>query len=115
MDVIYARGSATATEVLEAIPDPPGRTAVRTLLRILEEKGHVKHRREGREFVFEPTRSRESAALSALRRVVATFFEGSLEKAVAMHLSDPAASVSPNELKRLSALIQSARKKEKGS
>jgi predicted transcriptional regulator len=114
MDVIYARGSATATAVLEALLDPPSRTAVRTLLRILEAKGHLRHRREGREFVYTSTRSRDSAALSALRRVVGTFFDGSLEKVVAMHLSDPAATISPNELKRLSDLIQNARKKEKG-
>ena len=113
MDVVYARGSATATDVLKGLPDPPSRTAVRTLLGILEQKGHLWHRKEGREFVFEPTRSRNSAARSALRRVVGTFFEGSLEKAVAMHLSDPAARVSPSELKRLSELIQDARKQEK--
>jgi len=111
MDIIYARGEASATDVLSDMPDPPTRTAVRTMLRILEEKGHLVHKKKGREFIYQPTRARTRAGLSALRRVVQTFFEGSLEKAVAVHLSDPKSDLSEDELKRLADLIRQARKK----
>jgi len=110
MDVIYGRGAATAVEVVENLPDPPSKTAVRTLMRILEEKGHLKHVQRGREFVYQPTRPRLRAGRSAFQRVLATFFEGSLEKAVAAHLSDSAADLSAEELQRLADLIQEARK-----
>jgi predicted transcriptional regulator len=112
IEVVYTKGEATATDVLAHMPDPPTRTAVRTFLRILEEKGHLKHTKRGREFVYQPTRRRERAGRSALLRVVQTFFEGSLEKAVAAHLADPGAEVSPKELQRLSALIRQAKQKE---
>jgi predicted transcriptional regulator len=112
IEVVYAKGEATATDVLVHMPEPPTRTAVRTFLRILEEKGHLKHTKRGREFVYQPTRRRERAGQSALLRVVQTFFEGSLEKAVAAHLADPGADVSPKELQRLSALIRQAKQKE---
>ncbi len=112
IEVIYAKGEATATDVVGNMPDPPTRTAVRTLLRILEAKGHLKHVKRGREFVYQPTRRRERAGRSALQRVLQTFFEGSLEKAVAAHLADPDAEVSTNELQRLSALIRQAKQKE---
>ena len=112
IEVVYAKGEATATDVLAHMPDPPTRTAVRTFLRILEEKGHLKHTKRGREFVYQPTRRRERAGQSALLRVVQTFFEGSLEKAVAAHLADPGAEVSPKELQRLSTLIRQAKQKE---
>jgi len=113
MDIVYARGEASAIEVLEDMHDPPTRTAVRTMLRILEEKGHLKHHKRGREFIYQPTKPRTRAGRSALRRVLETFYEGSLEKAVAAHLSDPSRKPSPDELKRLNALIRDARKKEK--
>lgn len=112
MDVIYARGEATATDVVVALPDAPTRTAVRTLLRILEDKGHLRHIKRGREFVFRPTRQRERAGRSAFQRVLQTFFGGSLEKAVAAHLTDAEADISPEELKRLSSLIRQAKQKE---
>jgi BlaI family transcriptional regulator, penicillinase repressor len=112
MDVVYAKGEATATNVLENLPDAPTRTAVRTLLRILEEKGHLKHKKRGREFVYYPVRHRESAGQSAFQRVLQTFFDGSLEKAVAAHLADPAAEIPPEELRRLSSLINQAKRKE---
>jgi predicted transcriptional regulator len=111
MDIVYLRGEATATEVLADLPDAPSRTTVRTLLRILEQKGHLKHTEKGREFVYRPATTRTRAGQSAVRRVLKTFFGGSLEKAVAMHLSDPTSEVSAEELKRLSALIRDARKK----
>jgi len=113
MDIVYARGAATALEVRQSLPDPPTKTAVRTLLRILEEKGHLKHVHQGREYVYRATRARLTAGRSALARVLSTFFEGSLEKAVAAHLGDSAANLSPEELQRLADLIQQARKKGK--
>jgi predicted transcriptional regulator len=111
MDVIYARGEATATDVVENMPDPPTRTTVRTMLRILEEKGHLSHRKEGREFVYRPTHARPRAGQSALRRVLRTFFDGSLAKAVAMHLADPDNKLSDEEMERLTDLVRQARKK----
>lgn len=111
MDVIYARGEATALDVLAALPDPPSKTAIRTLMRILEEKGHLTHRADGQTYIFRPIRPREHAAQSALSRVLDVFFSGSLEQAVAMHLGDPATGLSDDELKRLAGLIQQARKK----
>lgn len=111
MDVLYAGGEATATQVLGALPDPPTRTAVRTLLAILERKGHVEHRKAGREFVYRPKQPRKQAARRAFRRVLHIFFQGSLEQAVAAHLADPRASLDADELKRLSALIEQAKHK----
>lgn len=111
MDVIYARGEATATDVLAGIPDAPTRTAVRTMLRILESKGHLAHHKVGREFVYRPTRAREKVARSQFRRLLATFFGGSLENAVAAYIADPSVSLSPDEAKRLRALIELASRK----
>jgi predicted transcriptional regulator len=113
MDVIYGRGGATAVEVANSLPDPPSKTAVRTLMRILEEKGHLKHVQRGREFVYQPTQPRLRAGRSAFQRVIQTFFDGSLEKAIAAHLADSAAGLSSDELKRLADLIHQARNKGK--
>jgi BlaI family penicillinase repressor len=113
MDIVYARGEATALDVLGGIPDPPTKTAVRTLLRILEEKGHLTHRQEGLTYVYRASRPRGRAGRSALRRVLRTFFDGSLEKAVAAHLGDAEAELSTDELTRLADLIQQARNKGK--
>jgi predicted transcriptional regulator len=111
MDVIYARGEATVAQVMEGIPDPPMRGALRTLLRILEKKGHVTHRKEGREFIYRPMQNRGKAGRSALGRVLDVFFGGSLENAVAAHLSDPrSARLTAEELRRLSDLIEKAMK-----
>ncbi len=111
MDIVYGRGDATATNVLADMPDPPSRASVRTLLRILEEKGHLKHSTRGREFVYEPVRPRLRAGRSALRRVLETFYDGSLEQAVAAHLADRQAGLTKAELNRLAALIRQARHK----
>ena len=111
MEIIYRRGQASAAMVVADLPDPPSKTAVRTLLRILEEKGHLKHRQEGLAYVYLPAHSRTQAAKSAFRRVLHTFFEGSLEKAVAAHLGDDASTLEPAELARLADLIRQARKK----
>ena len=113
MDVIYAEGEATAVQVLAGLADPPSKTAVRTLLRILEEKGHLKHALRGREYVYQPKKPRLRAGRSAFQRVLSTFFDGSLEKAVAARLADSAANLSAEELRRLSDLIHQARKKGK--
>ena len=111
MDVIYALGEATAASVADRLPDPPTRTAVRTMLRILEQKGHLLHRQEGLKFVYRASRTRARAGRTALQRVLRTFFDGSLEKAVAAHLGDAANELSAQELDRLADLIEQARKK----
>jgi predicted transcriptional regulator len=113
MDVIYAHGEATISQVLAAMPDAPMRGALRTLLRIMEEKGHLTRRQVGKEFVYKPTQPRGRAARSALGRVLDVFFSGSLEKAVAAHLADPGAGrkLSQEELQRLSDLIEQAKRK----
>ncbi len=113
MDVLYAKGEATALEVTAALPDPPSKTAVRTLLRILEEKGHLGHAQRGQTYVFRPLKPRETAGPSALQRVIDVFFGGSLEQAVAAHLGEAAEDLSDAELKRLVGLIQDARKAKK--
>ena len=95
------------------LDDPPSRTAVRTLLRILEEKKHLKHRLDGRTYVYRACRPREEAGRSALSRVLQTFFEGSLEKAVAAHLGDDTSNLSKDELVRLIQLIEQAKKEGK--
>jgi predicted transcriptional regulator len=112
MSIIFAQGEASAADVWQQLPDQPSRTAVRTLLRILEQKGHLQHYKRGREFVYHPTRPRLDAGQSALRAVLQTFFDGSLEKAVAAHLSDPSAAPGRDELHRLVGLIREARRKE---
>ena len=111
MEIIYRKGAATAAMVLAELPDPPTKTAVRTLLRILEDKGHLRHRQQGLAYVYVPAHSRTQAAKSAFRRVLHTFFEGSLEKAVAAHLGDDASALDPAELARIADLIRQARKK----
>jgi BlaI family transcriptional regulator, penicillinase repressor len=113
MEIIYRRGEATAAEVHAELVDPPSKTAVRTLLRILEEKGHLKHKQLGLAFVYVPSRPRELAARSAFRGVLDTFFEGSLEKAVAAHLGEATGRLSSDELDRLAEVIRQARKKGK--
>jgi predicted transcriptional regulator len=110
MDILHARGQSTAAEVQSALPDAPGYSAVRALLRILEEKGHVKHRREGLRYVHLPTEGRASARRSALRRVVRTFFGGSAPLAVAALLEDADSELSPKEIEQLQTIISQARK-----
>lgn len=111
MDIVFARGEATAAEVGEAMPDAPSYSAVRALLRILEEKGHLRHREEGPRYVYLPTEPLEKASRSALKQVVQTFFEGSLASAVAALVDGRDARVSDDELKRLESIIRQARKR----
>ncbi len=109
MDIIYRRGRAGAQEVLEDLPDPPSYSAVRAFLRILEEKGHLKHEEVGARYVFEPTHPRANAGRSALRRVVQTFYEGSVSKAVAALMEGRETRLSEEEVKRLRALVRKTR------
>jgi predicted transcriptional regulator len=108
MDVIYARGQATAAEVTAAIPDPPSYSAVRALLRILEQKGHVRHQEDGPRYVFLPTVPRDRARRSAMRNLVRTFFDGSAAQAAAALIDH--GKLSDDEFDRLAAAIEKARK-----
>jgi predicted transcriptional regulator len=110
MDVIYARGRATVAEVRELLPDPPTYSAVRALLRILEEKGHLRHEQEGPRYVFLPTVPAEKARESALRHLLRTFFDGSAEGAVAALLELEASELSEEEFDRLAERIEQARR-----
>jgi predicted transcriptional regulator len=111
MDIVYSLKVATVNQVLEAMPDRLSRVTVRTMLRLLEEKGHLKHTVQGREFVYQPVRPRRRAGQSAMRRLVETFFDGSLAEAVGAHIVDPAVEIDDEELKRLAKLIRDTRKK----
>ena len=108
LDILYSRGTATAAEVLEALPDPPSYSAVRALLRILEEKGHARHETQGTRYVYLPMVPRERARNSALTRIVQTFFDGSAAQAAAALVDS--GSLSDDELEKLSTLIERARK-----
>jgi predicted transcriptional regulator len=110
MDVIYRLGEATAAQVREGLAEPPSDSAVRTILRILEGKGHLTHRRESNRFVFSPTTPPGKARRSALRRVVDTFFADEPEEAFEALLDVSGRDLSEKELDRLSALIDKARK-----
>lgn len=110
MDIVYARAEASAADVHDGLPDPPSYSAVRALLAILVEKGHLKHRSEQGRYIYAPTRRRAQEGRSALRRVLDTFFEGSLEKAVAALLQGSDTNLSEEELQSLGRLIQQARK-----
>jgi predicted transcriptional regulator len=108
MDIIYGRGQATAAEVTAALPDPPSYSAVRALLRILEDKGHVRHQQDGPRYVFLPTVSRDRARRSALRSLVKTFFDGSPAQAAAALIDQ--GDLSDEDVARLSEAIEKARK-----
>jgi predicted transcriptional regulator len=110
MEVIYARGRATVAEVREHLPDPPSYSAVRAMLRILEDKGHLVHESDGPRYVFLPTTPREQARETALRRVVQTFFGGSPENAVAALLELDEDALDDDALERIAEQIDTARK-----
>lgn len=109
MDVIYQLGAATAAEVMERLPEPPSYSAVRAMLRLLEEKGHLEHEQDGPRYVYKPTLAQEKASRSALKHLVETFFEGSTEQAVAALLDLSRTKLSDDELDRLSQLIKQAK------
>ena len=113
LDLVYRLGQATATQVIAAMKQPPSRSAVRTFLKILEEKGYLKHKKEGREYVFIATRSRQSVGRKAVLHVLETFFGGSISNAVASYLAGPGQDIDSVELKKLEQLIDEARKTEK--
>ena len=110
MDVLYQKSRATAAEVLESMPDPPSYSAVRALLRILEQKGHVRHEESEGKYVFMPVVSRDKAKRSAIRHVLQTFFDGSPHDAVAALIDASSSKLSESELDRLQELIVKARK-----
>ena len=109
MDALYRLGRATATEIMAQVPGAPGNSTIRTQLRVLERKGHVKHEEIGLRYIYMPTVPRHSARKSALRHVVDTFFDGSTAKAVAALLGGEAARVSDEELDRIAELVRDAR------
>ena len=110
MDVLFARGEATVNQIAEALPDPPTPMAVRRMMHILEEKGHLRRREQGREVVYAPKEAKDKAGRSAFEKVLETFFGGSLEEALAAHLVSRKDGVSAGERERLISLIDQARK-----
>lgn len=110
MDILFRRGRASAEEVMHELSGDPSYSTVRTQLRVLEQKGYVRHEEEGRRFMYMPAVRRHSARRSALKNVVHTFFDGSVEKVVAALLGGEAARVSDEELDRILELVEKARK-----
>ena len=113
LDILYARGRASAAEILGSLPDPPSYSATRALLRVLEEKGHVRHEEDGPRYVFFPRVSRQRASVTALRHVLNTFFDGSAVAAATALVDGSASKLSTEDLDRLEALIEKARKEGK--
>jgi predicted transcriptional regulator len=109
MDVVYRLGRVTAAEVLEALPDPPSYSTVRALLRVLEDKGHLRHEQDGPRYVFLPTVPRDKARRSALQQLVQTFFDGSTAQTVAALLGSPDSKLTDEDYDRLSRLLDKAR------
>ncbi len=112
MEIVYELGRATAVEVRERMPDPPSNSAVRTMLRILEDKGHIIHEQDGPRYIFLPTVPREEASETALRRLVRTFFGGSPEGAMAALLDLDGDRLDEDALQRLAEMIDEARREE---
>lgn len=110
MDIVYRRGQATAADVMKEMPDPPSYSAIRSVLRILKEKGHLRHEQQERRYVFRPVVAADHARRSALKQVVHTFFGGSTSDAVAALLDMPSSQISKSERARLAALVEQARK-----
>jgi BlaI family transcriptional regulator, penicillinase repressor len=113
MDILYRRGKSSAAEVREAMPDAPSYSAVRAMLRILEEKGHVKHQAEGLKYVYSPALAREKATRSALRHLMTTFFDDSPEQIVAALLDVSSTRLTREELDRMAQMIEQAKKEGK--
>ena len=110
MDILFRRERATAADVMEELPGEPSYSTVRTQLRVLEEKGHVRHELDGVRFVYMPVLARQTARKSALRHLVDTFFDGSSEQAVAALLGGEGARLTDEQLDRIAAMIARARK-----
>jgi predicted transcriptional regulator len=112
MDILFRRGRATAAEVMEDLPGTSTYSTVRTQLRVLEEKGHVRHEDDGPRYVYVPVVARRAARKSALKHVVDTFFDGSAEKVVEALLGGEAAKLTDEDLARIAALVAKARKED---
>jgi predicted transcriptional regulator len=112
MDVLYRLERATAAEIQEGLPETPNYSTVRAQLRVLEEKGHVRHEEEGLRYIYVPTLPRNAARRSALRHLMETFFDGSTEKVVAALVGGEVSRLSPDELERLSRLIAEAKERK---
>ena len=110
MDVLYERGRATAAEILAALPDPPSYSAIRALIKVLEDKGHVKHQEDGPRYVFTPSVPRSKARRNAVKHLLQTFFDDSASEAVASLLGLSAGKLKPEELDKIEDLIARARK-----
>ena len=108
MDIVYQRGHVSVADVLEDLPDQPSYSTVRALLRILEEKGYLTHKKDGKRYIYHPTQPRHQAGRSALKQIFQTFFDKSIEKTVMTLISD--ADLSDEELDRLSQRIEQAKK-----
>jgi predicted transcriptional regulator len=113
MDALYQRGSATAADLMKSLPGEPTDSTVRTQLRVLESKGHVRHEEDGQRYVYFPVVPRRVVRKSALKHVVNTFFDGSIEKVVAALLGPDGARLSDEELDRIATLVDKARAGEK--
>ena len=113
LEILYQRGKASASEVREAMPDAPSYSAVRTLLRVLEDKGHVKHRAEGLRYVYTPIIGLEKAKRGAVKHLLETYFEGQPEQIVAALLDVSSTRLTAEELDRMTALIDKAKKEGK--
>lgn len=109
VDVLYRLGRATAAEIMAAVPGAPSYSTIRTQLRVLETKGHVRHEEQGLRYIYMPTVPRRAARKSALKHLVETFFDGSTAKAVAALLGGEASRVSDDELARIEQLVKEAR------
>jgi predicted transcriptional regulator len=110
MDILFRLGRATADEVMRELSGDPSYSTVRTQLRVLEEKGHVRHEELGRKYIYMPIVARAAARKSALRHLVDTFFDGSVEKVVAALLGSDGGRLSPDELRRIADLVSKAKK-----
>jgi predicted transcriptional regulator len=113
MDILYRRGSATAGEVMKELPGTPSDSTVRTQLRVLEEKGHVRHEEQGLRYVYFPTAPRSSVRKSALKHLIDTFYDGSTEKIVAALLGVEGSKLSSDELTRIAQMVEKAREESK--
>ena len=115
LGIVFRLGEPTVNEVMDEMADPPTRAALRSVLRILEEKGHLKHGKRGREFVYRSTRKKDRAGREALSGVISTFFDGSLGKALAAHLSDPKETIDEQEAAELEQLISKLSQRKKSA
>jgi|SRR5690348_2059099 len=113
MDILFSLGRASGPEIHDRLPDQPSYSAVRTILRVLERKGHIRHVEEGMRYVYLPLIERETAKKSAIQRLVSTFFDGSAKAAAAAFLDPASAELSDADLKELESMIRKARREKK--